>query len=1256
MARPQAIEKAYFYPTPDNIVRAVGRKIQIAHTGTVTLCDPCAGTGAALTAFADACGALALGRWKRRIFAAELDVTRFNELKARDWATEYESHVVNGDAFRIEPEGTVDLLFMNPPYDFAGSRSTWRRLETKWLAKFGPMVSLNGIMVFVIPSYVVEDAAPTFLRHFHEVQIARFPGAEYDAFKQVVLMGRRCMNRVPAAQELADLIALAATPLDLPNPDQLQDMVIADSGMRFSNWTIGEFDQTEIRATYQPWLTPTRRGIETIPNSVATLGTELVAKPRFKTLMPPRASHIAAAVAAGAFDGAVLQPDDQQYGLPVLAIRGSYDRVWVKTDERRNKKGELVGEQQQQVPELTISAIDLTSGEAFALARTIDPVINEAGEYDITAMSCGDLLRLYGSSMRRVFRDRTDVIFDPAVDSEPVETVKRTPFERQHHVCQAVLRSWRWRHSRGVQISGETGTGKTTISSIAAYTRAKERGGGRVLIIAPRDLIGQWGEKQLPDIIGHDVDWTNLESITDIDAWMARELEPGAVSFGILARSLAKLGYFRAGIEGEHPRIEAAIEAGEITDIDRADEHLRARCPKCGTSTEFDAAALQRRKIRCAAETRPVPLNDGSPDVVASLCMELAGISRLVLPQSEIVVKFFGESSLPPRVTSLTRGAVSQILDRMIPLIGNDIDDAIVYLHHAFPDDRVRFDWIRRAHAYALELIDEDRDDVLGFLPRILWHCHKDNLDEAELLAAELLVHETTAGCAGIDPPWRPKGRWSPPWNAGDPRLGVPRGNVAAMGRALTILWTAGEWKSSTCGEPLWQADHTRFKRVPLIQYIHRRYRKKILVAISDEAHEGKNSDTAQSAAEQVLFNMGCEWIAMTGTTSDGFPRSLFPILWQANRDLRQTYRHGQSAAYQESWGYNIRVVDYGDSDGDIKEYGATSNRKTRTRKTSRAAPGIVPTAVLRDFLPVTATISIDDIVGDNLILPPFRERTIMVTPDPDQALGHKRLVRRVRDQLKQDYRTSRSGKLLGALAMAPTSLDRMTSDVGNTGDGYYVAQYPKDGGIVATCGGYPAERIMPKEQALIDYCRENVATGDKVIVCLWNVGTPSGLGEKYRERGLASRIESLLTAQGLDARYLEAQKVATKKRMKWIDNAVSSGIDVLIAHPKVIGTGLDNLTYFSRVVFFESPGSQPIIFRQTRGRIYRPGQTRPTELVSMVYADTLQVKHHEFLIRKAAASQSTDGHDPLESLRSVGAGDESTVVAMSLGRALMSD
>ncbi|NJL56345.1 SWF/SNF helicase family protein [bacterium] len=126
---------------------------------------------------------------------------------------------------------------------------------------------------------------------------------------------------------------------------------------------------------------------------------------------------------------------------------------------------------------------------------------------------------------------------------------------------------------------------------------------------------------------------------------------------------------------------------------------------------------------------------------------------------------------------------------------------------------------------------------------------------------------------------------------------------------------------------------------------------------------------------------------------------------------------------------------------------------------------------------------------------------------------------------------------------------------------------------------------LLPKEEQLVTAIKRAISVNQPVL--LFTQLTKSGLQERLK------RI--IRTHTGSDAVILRSDSCATQDRIEWInENFVRPRVPVLITHPKVVSTGLNNLIVAKHAMFFE-PSSDTITMRQAAGRVHRLGQDKVT-------------------------------------------------------------
>ncbi|QHF43082.1 SAM-dependent methyltransferase [Pseudomonas sp. S35] len=177
-----------YYPTDEITLERTLQALAPSPTGKMRIFDPCAGEGVALAETAHA-----LGRDRVETYAVEYDQERANHCKKlldRVLHSDLMDTMISRQAF--------GLLWLNPPYgdlvaDHAGASQYQgngrRRLEKMFYQRALPLLQYGGVMVLIVPHYVLDDELCGWLcNHFTELRIYN---AADPTFKQVVIFGVR---------------------------------------------------------------------------------------------------------------------------------------------------------------------------------------------------------------------------------------------------------------------------------------------------------------------------------------------------------------------------------------------------------------------------------------------------------------------------------------------------------------------------------------------------------------------------------------------------------------------------------------------------------------------------------------------------------------------------------------------------------------------------------------------------------------------------------------------------------------------------------------------------------------------------------------------------------------------------------------------------------------------------------------------------------------------------------------------------------
>lgn len=540
MARLASVAKAGFYATPKDLLDSIADLVVVnnGYYRSVSLCDPCAGEGEAIEHLTY--------KWDAHPYACELESTRYEKVKSRIHGV-----TLHGDAFHLHWTGSADILYLNPPYD---TDKEFKRYENKWLHRFTEILTCNGVLLFVIPIHALAACAKTLAENYEDIQVFKFPDPHYDAYKQVVVVGKKRVARCESPYN--KLVDISKGNTAIPNLGTAKHVIEAPTS-GYLHWNLTTLDIHQAVADYKPW----HENGKVIPDTVITVEEEIT----YKLASIPKPSYIAAALASGVFNGVVLYPNEE--GLPPILAKGVFNRAFKEIDQRTNKDGQVTGVVEVQRPELDICVFDLTTGTYHTLERSMDPL----SATDISAMSCGDLIKHYSEALVKTLLSRCNVLYDPARDgaSPALPDFQRTPYPAQASAIRTLIKLLR-QDEKCAWLMGEIGSGKTTV----ALSTAIAMGAKRPLVMAPPHLVPQWEEEQIP-AIWKDAKVRRLDTISDIDAW-ARDEDP--VVIGLLSREAAKLGHSYEGVSG--------------------------KCPKCGVKLRGSKKKNAEKRQRCIHQIR----------------------------------------------------------------------------------------------------------------------------------------------------------------------------------------------------------------------------------------------------------------------------------------------------------------------------------------------------------------------------------------------------------------------------------------------------------------------------------------------------------------------------------------------------------------------------------------------------------------------------------------------------------------------------
>ncbi|SHN14465.1 Type III restriction enzyme, res subunit [Pseudomonas asturiensis] len=402
---------------------------------------------------------------------------------------------------------------------------------------------------------------------------------------------------------------------------------------------------------------------------------------------------------------------------------------------------------------------------------------------------------------------------------------------------------------------------------------------------------------------------------------------------------------------------------------------------------------------------------------------------------------------------------------------------------------------------------------------------------------------------------------------------------------------------------------------------------------VVDEGHEYKNSGSAQGQAMGVLAAKARKTVLLTGTLMGGYADDLFYLLFRilTRRMIEDGYQpnaRGSMAPAAMSFMRDHGVLKdiYTERDGSSHKTAKGKKLSVRTVK----APGFGPKGIHRFVLPFTVFLKLKDIGGN--VLPDYREEFIDVPMSPNQEAAHLKLAQTLTIELRQALArrdTTLLGVVLNVLLAWPDCCFRPE-----------VVKHPRSRETLAFVPSiFEDDELMPKEQALLDLCLAEKARNRRVLAYSVYTGT----------RDTTSRMKRVLEQSGLKVAVLRAS-VDTARREDWILDQVDRGVDVLIANPELVKTGLDLLD-FPTIAFMQT-GYNVYTVQQAARRSWRIGQKQDVRVIFFGYIGSSQITCLQLMAKKIAVSQSTSGEVPESGLDSLNQDGDS--VEMALARQLI--
>ena len=401
--------------------------------------------------------------------------------------------------------------------------------------------------------------------------------------------------------------------------------------------------------------------------------------------------------------------------------------------------------------------------------------------------------------------------------------------------------------------------------------------------------------------------------------------------------------------------------------------------------------------------------------------------------------------------------------------------------------------------------------------------------------------------------------------------------------------------------------------------------------AIADEVHELKGGDTAQGNALGTLASCARHIAVLTGTLLGGYALDLFNILFrlEPSRMLEEGFEHGEAGvrAFTETYGLleKITVIEPADN--------ACSEARVTTR--FRHRPGASPLLFGRFLMSLGAFVSLEDISD---ALPPYREEVVSIEMDQPLKKAYEDLEEDIKKALRE-HRGNQSviSVALNALLAYP---DRPFGFGDLIGREFNPETQRREPFLIAATRDLDQNLVYAKERRLVEEVKASLERGRKVQV--YAVYT--------QKRDVTRRLESILAKEGIRVAVLTTE-VAPELRESWYERQLRAGVQVVIAHPRLVQTGLD-LWSFPDIFFYET-GYSIYTLRQASRRSWRIGQRSNVNVKFFYYAGTMQETCLRLMGKKLLVSLAMEGKFASDGLQAIDEGDD---ILMAMARELVTE
>jgi hypothetical protein len=1205
MSRTASQEKGLYYPTPEPIIPFIVQRLSSRYPSgnndeEIRVLDPCVGKGRAVAKLAEEYRAHIEKLWYHSCifptvttYGIEPNIARVKAArKVVDdvlHASFFQSLMSNGDSV----DGGFQLAFVNPPYDYDKENNN-ERLEITFLKRVTQKLCFNGVLVWIVPQWIVERGASYLSRHYTDVRVYRFPDDPFatpemleakqppvpmfSLFKQVVVIASKGHgDRYDAITE-KELTAIGLS----NNPQEdIAPLVSLERDAR----DFGKFSVPLAKAPLKYW-SPSKFDPDEAASLLATPGTGVYAKPQYvsqhwpteesrnlsigRPLAPLKKGHIAIMAVAGMINGSSLQGKD---GREVIVKGFSRKRAITEITEDE----ENIITTKKDVFDTALWCIDMTEGETLGQLIRIEAGSSTSSvNVPHETMSLGSFLDNFGVSLTTKLAENNPALYNGPMQvpwaNKAFSQMLRQPMGRQRDFILSIVNAMavgggeEWARMNRVGEIAEMATGKTYLSLATMFLG---------------DAYLNGCEDALPD------------KVKPLHLSPALVMCPEIIAYKWAREAEITLPNVKTIVI---QRIDTPEKAKELRQFDPEWKGVKVSAVGC---IEIVIKRIQRELDtwqydydQAKAQGLPLPRKPAHvivlPNNTAKLGMAWSPVYRLGIVKTK---DSYG------RVT-VQRDEVTK-LPRLLPCCPSCFapvkdQSRIEKLMKSDPDYKRAKQQLDRAkrNGKAISAIDEEsmEDDGAYVTEEELWG------------TADKRKKRWCGKCNG--PLWQMTSEKD--WN---PKTALRGDDVIPLPLPCDLEHL-----------PMAVKD-TSYRRFSVADYIRKFHSGFFKLLISDEIHQGKEG-TAIDFARRALMGSCGNYLGLTGTLCNGYASSLFPFAWSINPTVRDQFAYDGMREWVDRYGARKIVTKQPKDDGSGGD-GAISKRKTGGKPVESELPAFAPSGLPAMFAKA-AFLELNDVAP---CLPPYSEEVDIIPMEGELEEAYREFESTITMEL--------AARLVLGDKRALGSWFQCLRRYPNMPYSDCICHIKKTGEVLGAAPKLTENTIYPKEQRIIDLVTSELEQGRRVIIYAEETGEYD-IQPRYKKL-----IESHVKPRNGDAPNVAILKSGkTLEREATLKKYVDNGCNVLICNSALVQVGLDLIDFHTIIV--PSIMTSTSQMRQSYRRIHRPKQTKHTKIIMLVYP-TMELRLLRLMSNKMKTALMVEGQLPNEGLVSFNEGDGDT-------------